>query len=107
MIRACQRPDRALGGVVADLQASVVEIARQRTPARAGIADRSGQFALAGDHRERSIEERGKIVDHGTRRLWRMCTRCCGDRPMAARSMSNSWPIRSSASPAIGALVAA
>src|SRR5271165_5329333 len=41
-----QRSDGALGGVVADLQVSIVEKTRERGPARARIADRSGQFAM-------------------------------------------------------------
>src|SRR5688572_22475925 len=62
-----QRPDGALGGVVADLQSSVVEIARERSPARTRVTDRTSQFTPAGDRRERGIEERGKVIDGGTR----------------------------------------
>ena len=40
-------PDRALSGIVADLQSAVIEIARERGPARAGIADCFGQIAAA------------------------------------------------------------
>ena len=45
-----ERADGALGGVVADLQGAVIEIARERRLAGAGITDRLGQLAAAGDH---------------------------------------------------------
>src|SRR5512145_1401589 len=42
------RPDLVLRGVVADLEPAVVEVARERMPPRAGIADGAGEIALAG-----------------------------------------------------------
>ena len=60
-----ERADGALGGVVADLQGAVIEVARERRPAGAGITDRLGQLAAAGDHRERRIKEGREIVDQG------------------------------------------
>ena len=41
-MRRRERADGALGGVVADLQGAVIEIARERRPAGAGITDRLG-----------------------------------------------------------------
>ena len=41
------RPDLVFGGVVADLEAAIDEIATQRRPTRAGIADGDGEVALA------------------------------------------------------------
>ena len=43
------RSDRALGGVVVDLDTPVVEKARQTFPVREPVADGFSQFALAGD----------------------------------------------------------
>lgn len=42
-----ERPDRALGGVVVDLQIAAVGIAGERGPARQAVADRPGEFTLA------------------------------------------------------------
>lgn len=42
-----ERPDRALGGVVVDLQIAAVGIAGERGPARQAVADRLGEFTLA------------------------------------------------------------
>ena len=61
-----QGPDGALGGVVVDLQAPVIEIARQGLPAPAGIADGAGQLALAGELGQRAVEEGGQLVDDRT-----------------------------------------
>ena len=44
-----ERPDLDLGGVVRDFEMAVGEIQRQFRPTRAGVADRTGQVALAGE----------------------------------------------------------
>jgi hypothetical protein len=100
-----ERANRAFGSVVADLQRAVVKVARERGPAGTSIADCFGRFAAAGDRRERCVKERGETSMMGRAKRWRRSRRCSGGRPMAARSTSNSCPIRCSASRAIGALL--
>ena len=46
------RPDGALDDVVVDLDAAVVEEARQALPARQRVADRLGELGLLADQRE-------------------------------------------------------
>ena len=57
------RPDFVLRGIVADLEAAVVEVARQRVPAPTGIADGLGEIAPARDFRELGVEPDGQLVD--------------------------------------------
>ena len=57
-------PDGALGSVVADLQAAIIEIAGQCLPAAAGAAHGAGQLALARELGQRGVEEGGKLIDH-------------------------------------------
>src|SRR3954447_20249715 len=60
---------RALGGIVAHLEAAIVEIADQRLPPRQRVADRLGQFALAADLGERGVEERLQLIQQWRRML--------------------------------------
>jgi len=55
--------DFVFRGIVADLEAAVVEIARQGRPARSPIADGFGEIALARDFRELGVEPDGQFVD--------------------------------------------
>src|SRR5262249_358528 len=70
-IRTCKKPifsaypDAAeciLHGIVADLQPAILEIARQRNPARARIADCLGQIAAPGNALELLIEPSGQLI---------------------------------------------
>ena len=47
---------RSFGGVVVDLQLTVVDVARERWPAREGVADRCRRIGLAGELGERGFE---------------------------------------------------
>jgi hypothetical protein len=58
-----QRPDLPFGGVVVDLQATVVEVAAERGPVVAGVADGSGQLALPRQLRQHGVEGGGELVD--------------------------------------------
>ncbi len=62
------RPDLVFSGVVADLELAVIEVARQRSPRRAGIADGASRIAFAGDHRRLRIEPGREVVDFRPRR---------------------------------------
>ena len=42
-------PDLIFGGIVRYFEATIVEVTRQLRPARAGVADRAGEIAPAGD----------------------------------------------------------
>ena len=53
-------PDGVLGGVVGDLQPAVVDIGRQRIPARSRIADGTGEFALARQQLQLLVEPVGQ-----------------------------------------------
>src|SRR5262245_23067187 len=50
------RPDRILGGVVGDLQPAVVDVARERVPSRAGVAEGASEIAAAGDELQLRVE---------------------------------------------------
>jgi hypothetical protein len=50
------RADRAFNGVVVELDAAVIEEARQAFPARQGVADGLGQFALLADQAKLGAE---------------------------------------------------
>src|ERR1700726_4083911 len=52
----------ALGGVVAHFQPTVREVAQQRVPSCEGIADSSGERALAADPFQGSLEESLQLV---------------------------------------------
>src|SRR5262245_20970678 len=43
------RPDLVLGGIVADLEPAVIEVAGERSPPRAGVAHGAGKIAPAGE----------------------------------------------------------
>ena len=47
------RAQRAFGGVVVDLDATVLAVARERTPARERVADRAGELGLLRQLRSR------------------------------------------------------
>src|SRR5438105_4786361 len=49
LVANCDATQTALGGVVVERQAAVVEAARQRSPARPHIAEGLGEFGLAGE----------------------------------------------------------
>ena len=53
-----QRDDaqRASGSVVVDLNFSIVDVPRERSPTRERIADRSGHIALGGEGLKRRVE---------------------------------------------------
>ena len=53
------RPDLVFCGVVADFEPAVVEVARERMPPRAGIADGAGEIALARDFLQLCVEPDG------------------------------------------------
>ena len=53
------RADFVFRGIVADLEPAIVEIARERMPAPAGITDGFGEIALARDFRELVVEPVG------------------------------------------------
>ena len=57
-VLASQRDDaqRSFGGVVVDLQLTVVNVSRERGPACEGIADRCRRIGLAGERGERGFE---------------------------------------------------
>jgi len=56
----CIRP---FGGVVVDLERTVVGIARQSAPAREGIADCRGRIGLAGELGERCFHPEVQAVE--------------------------------------------
>src|SRR5512147_1129659 len=58
-----QRPNLSFGGVVVDLQPTVVEVAAQRRPVVAGVADGGGELALSRQLRQHRIEDGGELVD--------------------------------------------
>src|SRR5512132_4285856 len=58
-----QRPDLPFGGVVVDLQPPVVEVAAQRRPEVAGVADGGGELALPRQLRQHRIEDGGEFID--------------------------------------------
>ena len=60
------RPDGALDHVGVDLDATVVEEAREALPAREGIADGFGELALLADEAELLSEPRLQRRDDGT-----------------------------------------
>ena len=84
-----QRPDGALGGIVGDFEPAVGEIAGQRVPARAGVADGVGELALAGQPRQGASRNPASSSSSGGARDWRMRRRRSGGSPSAARSIAN------------------
>src|SRR5207244_712271 len=52
----CNRAQGAFGGVVVDLDVSVIAIARERVPTRERVADRYGRIRLARKLRQRCLE---------------------------------------------------
>jgi hypothetical protein len=59
------RADGALDGVVVELDAAVIDEARQALPARQGIADGLGKLAFPADQAEFYAQPRLKRVDQG------------------------------------------
>ncbi len=70
---------RALGSVVVDLDAAVVDVARQRLPAREAVADRLGQLRL-GRHARRAcrVSQACSSSSSGPARAWRCSRRIVG-----------------------------
>ena len=62
--------DRPLGGVVGHFEAPVTDVARQRRPARCGVAEGAGEAALAADLFHCRVEE-GAQLGEDRRRLSR------------------------------------
>jgi hypothetical protein len=50
-----------LDGIVGHFEPSVVDVVRQRRPARCGVADGAGKAALPADLRHRLVEEGGQF----------------------------------------------
>ena len=75
-----QRPHCALGGVVSHFEAPVIDVARQRRPARCGVAEGAGETALAADLFHRRVEE-GAQLGEDRRRLCATRGEALGRRP--------------------------
>src|SRR5204863_4535893 len=60
-----QGPNGILGGVVGDLQSAIIDVARQRVPSRAGVADGTGEIALAGNELELFVEPQFQLIEPG------------------------------------------
>src|SRR5215510_2303620 len=59
------RPDLVLGGIVADFEPAVIEVAGERSPPRAGVAYGAGKIALAGDFPELLVKPDRQLVYPG------------------------------------------
>src|ERR1700722_7437628 len=96
------RSHAALGGVVAHFQSTVCQVAQQRVPSCEGVADSSGERALAADPFQGALEELLQLVQprpgvldaRGQASIRRLSANLV--------SMTNRAAIRSSASSAIG-----
>src|SRR6185295_11748824 len=60
-----QGPNGILGGVVGDLKSAIIDVARQRVPSRAGVADGTGEIALAGNELELFVEPQFQRIEPG------------------------------------------
>src|SRR5512133_1691653 len=101
-----QRPDLPFGGVVVDLQPPVVEVAAQRRPEVAGVADGGGELALPRQLRQHRIEDGGEFIDQ--RRGLLLADQAPPVGGQAARLVLESYnlPMRFSTSSAMGERVA-
>jgi len=79
----------------------VIDIAGERRPSRAGVADGAGETALARDALQLGVEPGRQLVEPRFRQALADIGRCSAGAPTIGRSMSNSAPIFSSASRAI------
>ena len=66
-----RRADFVFRSIIRDLEPAIVEVARERVPSPAGIADGFGEIALAGDFGELRVESDGQIIDFGFAVRWR------------------------------------
>ena len=57
------RPDLVFRGIVAELEPAIIEVAAERIPPPAGIADGTGEIALARDLLQLRIEPDAELVD--------------------------------------------
>src|SRR5512144_3145923 len=79
-----QRPDLPFGGVVVDLQPPVVEVAAERRPEGAGVADGGGEIAFSRQLRQHRIEISGAAFS------WRIRRRRSAGSPRTSSSTSYS-----------------
>ena len=96
------RSHAALGGVVAQFQPTVRQVAQQRGPSCEGIADGPGEGALAADLLQGCLENSFNSSNRGRAYWMRTASRGSGACPRTLLSMTNSAAIRSIASSAIG-----
>ena len=81
MILAAERdrPDCALDRVGVELDAAIMQEARQTIPARQRVADRFGKRAAAGHKRKLRFEPEPHSVDDRLGAMRRAASRCAGD----------------------------
>ena len=60
-----QRPNGIFRGVVRDFQSTIIDIARQRVPSPAGVANGTGELALAGNELQLLVEPEFQCIEPG------------------------------------------
>ena len=101
-----QRPDLPFGGVVVDLQPPVVEVAPERRPEVAGVADGGGELAFSRQLRRIASRTAASSSISGVAFSWRIRRRRSAGSPRASSSTSYNLPMRFSTSSAMGERVA-
>src|SRR5512142_1686586 len=96
-----QRPDLPFGGVVVDLQPPVVEVAAERRPEGAGVADGGGEIAFSRHLRQHGIEDGGEFIDQRCRLLLADQPPPVGGQPTRSSSTLYSVAMRFSTSSAM------